>query len=60
MTERLSEDDDRLFTDSFAPHEKPDSDPLTDDTPEGEEDELDKIEDLLPKSEPTDGPAPLP
>lgn len=53
---RPDESDDRMFTDSFAPRESPD--PLTE--PDREEDELDEIEDLLPKAEPTEGPAPLP
>lgn len=52
---RPDESDDRMFTDSFAPQER--SDGATEDR---EEDELDEIEDLLPKGEPADGSAPLP
>lgn len=53
---RPDESDDRMFTDSFAPS----PDPLTDPVDDAPEDELDEIEDLLPKGEPADGPAPLP
>lgn len=53
---RPDESDDRMFTDSFAPRES--KDPLTE--PDREEDDLDEVEDLLPKGEPTDGTAPLP
>jgi len=52
----LDESDDTMFTDSFAPS----PDPLTDPVPADDEDALDEIEELLPKGEPTDGPAPLP
>lgn len=47
------ETDDRMFTDSFAPHEK--QEPET----EGEED-LEEVEEILPQNEPVEGPAPLP
>ncbi|CAN5150881.1 hypothetical protein BH09ACT5_BH09ACT5_07830 [soil metagenome] len=49
------ESDDRMFTDSFAPR-----DPALGTEPEPEEDELDEIEDLMPKGGPTEGTAPLP
>ena len=52
--ERPDEKDAYLVTDSFAP---PSPDPLTDDV---EDDELDKIEDLLPQNEATEAPAALP
>jgi hypothetical protein len=54
---RPDESDDRLFTDSFAPRERDEGKQTDDGKPE---DELDKIEDLLPQAEPTEGSAPLP
>ena len=53
---RPDQSDDRMFTDSFAPS----PDPLTDREPSADDDPLDELDDLLPKGEPTDGPAPLP
>lgn len=53
---RPDQSGDRMFTDSFAPS----PDPLTDPEPSADDDPLDELEDLLPKGEPTDGPAPLP
>ena len=56
MSERPDQSDDRMFTNSFAPS----PDPLTDPVSDKPEDELDEVEELLPKGEPTDGSAPLP
>lgn len=55
----IDESDDTMFTDSFAPHEDrvPGKDAADDAAPE---DELAEVEELLPQSEPVDGPAPLP
>ncbi len=60
------ESDDRMFTDSFAPRDElpDDAAPATGgdaaERDEAEGDELDELEDLLPKAEPADGTAQLP
>ena len=56
--EPVDESDNRMFTDSFAPHDE--GAPVADSVEPVEEDDLDELEDLLPKGEPTEGSAPLP
>ena len=52
--EPVDESDNRMFTDSFAPRDEgAPAEPA-------KEDDLDELEDLLPKGEPTEGSAPLP